>query len=147
MVDKLGPMEKMSILPPPISLNNPRRIFRKKIPPNHRRTLDILLTRSRITNLGVFVLSCFAFISFVYNLTSYFSYPSPTQYTPQWSHMSTIARSPALQSLNHLIIVPGHSIWKGSNPTLRMEEDEWFLEPWQRGGGRISAFVSHITRG
>ncbi|KAG6821023.1 hypothetical protein H0H93_007913 [Arthromyces matolae] len=40
-----------------------------------------------------------------------------------------------------------HAIWKGIDPDLRLNEDQWILEPYQTGGGRVSAFFAHILRG
>ena len=41
---------------------------------------------------------------------------------------STISRSPAVQALDHLVIVPGHAIWWGTTSSSRLDEDEWILE-------------------
>ncbi|KAL1747074.1 hypothetical protein HDZ31DRAFT_80770 [Schizophyllum fasciatum] len=38
-------------------------------------------------------------------------------------------------------MVPGHSIWKGTDP------DQWVLEPYQRAGNRIAALIKHIEIG
>ncbi|KAJ8521192.1 hypothetical protein ONZ45_g2079 [Pleurotus djamor] len=50
-------------------------------------------------------------------------------------------------ALKHLIIVPGHSIWRGASAADRLNEDDWILEPYQRGGGRVAAFYDHIAKG
>ncbi|KAH9858594.1 hypothetical protein C2E23DRAFT_799272, partial [Lenzites betulinus] len=42
-------------------------------------------------------------------------------------------------------MVPGHAIWKGASLDARFDEDQWVLEPYQRGGGRIAAFFKHIA--
>lgn len=137
----------MSVLPTPVSLSKQRRVFRRNLPTAQRRTLDLLLTRSRVTNLGILILSLFAAISFLYNLSFYFSRPYRL-----WNNLpiginSTLSRPKFVHDLNHLIIVPGHSIWRGSDPNLKLDEDEWLLESYQKGGGRISAFVNHIAHG
>lgn len=139
----------MSTLPVPITYTKHKRIFRRNASITHRRTLNVLLTQARVTNLGLVLLSSFAFLSFLYNMNVYFSYPRDSLHanTAPLSILSTLSRPKSVQNLNHLIIVPGHSIWKGSNPDLRMNEDEWLLEPYQKGRGSVSAFVSHITRG
>jgi len=49
--------------------------------------------------------------------------------------------------LHHLIIVPGHAIWKGSDPQKRTQDSEWILESYQKGGGRVQAFYDHIAAG
>jgi len=141
---------EMSNLPAPVSYSKQRRVFtRITLPVAHRWTLDVLLTRARVTNLGLIILSTFASLSFLYNLSFFFSYPqSPASWRAEpLSIISTLSRPKSFRDLDHLIIVPGHSIWKGSNADLRLHEDEWLLEPYQKGGGRVSAFVSHIVRG
>lgn len=62
-------------------------------------------------------------------------------------HIQRIVRPEYARNLNHLIVVPGHAIWKGSRPELRMDDNEWVLEPYQKGKGRVRAFFSHIVRG
>ncbi|KAI5822915.1 hypothetical protein K523DRAFT_287430 [Schizophyllum commune Tattone D] len=44
-------------------------------------------------------------------------------------------------------MVPGHSIWKGTDPEQRFSEDQWVLEPYQKGGKRLSALIKHIEIG
>lgn len=61
--------------------------------------------------------------------------------------MSTISRPKSLQDLNHLVIVPGHAIWHGTDASSRLDEDNWILEPYQRHGGRVDTFFQHIARG
>ena len=136
------------MLPTPVSSSKKRRVFLR----NHRdptSQLDILLTRARITNLGLIVLSSFTALSFLYNLSIYFSHRQDHWYTgkPPLSILSTLSRPAATQDLDHLIIVPGHAIWKGSKPYLMKNEDEWILESYQKGEGRIFAFIDHISRG
>lgn len=138
----------LSDLPAPVSYSKHRRIFRRNAPVTTHRTIDVLLARARVTNLGFIILSSFAVLSFLYNLHLHFSYYPPESWrAPPLSITSTLSRPKSFRELNHLIIVPGHSIWKGSDPDLRLDEDEWLLEPYQKGGGRVSAFVSHIARG
>lgn len=139
----------MSMLPAPISYAKHRRIFRRNGSVTQRRTLDVLLSQARVTNLGLVLLSSLAFLSFLYNINVYFSYPRGSWHPSAipLSILSTLSRPRSIQGLNHLIVVPGHSIWKGSNPDLRMNEDEWILEPYQKDVGSVSAFVSHIARG
>lgn len=118
----------------------------------HVSRTDFLLTRARVTNLGLLLLAGFATLSFLLNLGFYFS---PTRRTPYvrspYVHpngiWSTLHRDDTLLRLNHLIIVPGHAIWRGIDAGRRFEDDEWVLETYQRGGGRVSAFVQHIEQG
>ncbi|CAA7259181.1 unnamed protein product [Cyclocybe aegerita] len=41
-------------------------------------------------------------------------------------------------------MVPCHAIWKGSDSWLN--EDDWILESYQKGPGRVKAFYEHIAR-
>lgn len=118
-------------------------------PSNFQGILRLLRTRSRLTNLGVLLLSAFASLSFIYNLSFVFSSPFYNTHidsTPS-SILSTIERNATLTSLDHLIIVPGHAIWTGITPEQVWDEEFWTLEDYQRGGGRTSAFVDHIKQG
>lgn len=137
------------MLPTHVSSQQRRSFTRNSI--GHRRTIDLLLARARVTNLGFLLLVSFAALSFLYNLSFYFSSPHSTtqkldgnSHNPPSSILSTISHD---QTLQNLIIVPGHGIWKGGNPEQRLNEDEWILEPYQKGGTRVSAFFSHISQG
>ncbi|KAG6812541.1 hypothetical protein H0H92_002310 [Tricholoma furcatifolium] len=110
------------------------------------KTLDVLFSRARVTNLGVVLLILFAVLSFLCNIR-FLYFHRPSGHTDSSALLSTISRDPAVRNLNHLIVVPGHAIWKGTNPELRLREDQWVLEPYQMGGGRVSAFFAHIFRG
>ncbi|EIN12102.1 hypothetical protein PUNSTDRAFT_99521 [Punctularia strigosozonata HHB-11173 SS5] len=66
---------------------------------------------------------------------------------PYLERIHSIARPEWTDLINHLVIVPGHAIWTGTDPRMRLSESEWVLEPYQQGGGRIRAFFSHIVRG
>lgn len=137
------------MLPPPISFSK-RRQFRKLGLGNathpRTKTIDLLLTRSRITNLALGLILLFAAFSFSFNLSYYLSAsPGAISYphgAPS-SILSTLSRDRHAH-LGHLIIVPGHAIWKGTDAERRLEDDEWILEPYQRGGQRVAAFFSHI---
>lgn len=138
----------MSILPGPASYSKQRRVFRRSnVPISQTRTLDILFSRARITNLGFLVLASFAFVSFIYNLYLYSSRIRGSSAHSPHSILSTLSRPKGISDIDHLIIVPGHSIWTGSDPALKATEDQWLLEPYQEGGGRVAAFLSHIVRG
>jgi hypothetical protein len=58
-----------------------------------------------------------------------------------------VARPAYAQYLDHLIIVPGHSVWKGATPDSAAREDAWALEDFQRGKGRHATFLEHIEKG
>lgn len=112
-----------------------------------------------MTNLGLLLLASVAALSFLLNVVFYLSSggdhgrslkkppPKTSPHAKPSSILSTIQRDPALSSLSHLIIVPGHAIWKGTDPARRLDEDDWVLEPYQHGGGRVDAFYDHIATG
>ncbi|KAL6305768.1 hypothetical protein BKA93DRAFT_776649 [Sparassis latifolia] len=138
------------MLPFPVSLSGRHQYPRQKSR-SHRSTKDVLLTQSRVTNLGLLLLASLTAISLLFNLRFYFSAsrnPLPYQFVPTAnSILSTIQRDRAVSVLDHLIIVPGHAVWKGTNAERKLDDDEWILEPYQRGGGPVSAFYKHITTG
>ncbi|KAL4080180.1 hypothetical protein V8B97DRAFT_707335 [Scleroderma yunnanense] len=127
-----------------------RNRFHSLLPSGLQGTLRYLRTRSRITNLGVLLLAAFASLSFIYNLSFVFSspfYDAYLKYSTPSSILATIERNETLTSLDHLIIVPGHAIWTGIRPEHAWDEEFWTLEEYQKGGGRISAFMDHIKQG
>ena len=108
----------------------------------HHRVLDALTRRSRLTNLGVFLLTGLCAVSLLANLWLL----APPLLPPQ-SHLTafTTAIWPATRkNLDHLIIVPCHSIWQGTDSWS--DEKDWLLEPYQRGPGRVRAFYQHISQ-
>ena len=58
----------------------------------------------------------------------------------------TIERDPRFTELDHLILVPGHAIWTGHDPSIVREDDDWILEPMQKGGS-VKTYISHIMEG
>lgn len=125
---------------------------------DYRATLRSLSGRSRLTNLGVLLLIGFGCISFLYNLAFIFSSSSTSPYASggfvgyapapaPGSILATIRRDATLERLSHLVIVPGHAVWSGSRRDEALDEGFWTLEDYQRGGGRVSAFVDHIKHG
>lgn len=137
------------MLPLPVSFSTTRLSRRLSGPRHYRSTRDILLTRARITNLGFLILAGFAALSFLLNLIWYFSSSDDHSYEGPYAAprgiWETLDRGHALEDLDHLIMVPGHAIWKGTSVETRLDEEQWVLEPYQRGGGRISAFFRHIV--
>ena len=132
------------MLPSPVLTRYHRKPLRPAGRPGHTR-LDSLTRRSRITNLGVFLLAgCFA-ISFFLNLRFWAFHHSlyPSQQSSRLQ-FATIDRPNIRNELDHLIIVPCHSIWRGSNSWL--EDKDWILESYQQGVGRVNAFYEHIAR-
>lgn len=136
------------MLPTPVSFSK-RRTFRRNATAPRRKLIDVLLARARLTNLGVVLLGFVAALSLISNVRFWFFPPtySRSAYGTPIGILATISRNKSLQNLDHLIIVPGHAIWKGADPELRSNEDEWVLEPYQRGGGRVTAFFGHILKG
>lgn len=128
------------MLPSPVTFPRGRTFQRRNVLAPRRRILETLLTRARVTNLALFLLATFAAFSFLLNLAFYFSTDSSRG--PD-SILATIDEN--ARHLNHLVIVPGHAIWKGTNADLRLEEDQWILEAYQKGKGRIAAFFKHIA--
>lgn len=122
---------------------------------DYRAGLRSLSGRSRLTNLSVLLLTAFGCVSVFYNLAFIFSsstYPYASGvgfvgYAPPGSILATIRRDETLERLSHLIVVPGHAIWSGSKPDEVLDEESWTLEDYQRGGGRVAAFVDHIKQG
>ncbi|KAF9231405.1 hypothetical protein BU15DRAFT_56157 [Melanogaster broomeanus] len=148
------------MLPTPVSssVESTRRgVFlydrRRSRSSDYRAGLRSLRGRSRFTNLCVLLLATFGCLSFIYNLAFIFSAPTYQlsdgliSYAPPSSILATIERDETLQNLSHLIIVPGHAIWSGFKPEQALDEDFWTLEQYQRGGGRLSAFIDHVRHG
>ncbi|KAF9219610.1 hypothetical protein BS17DRAFT_716987 [Gyrodon lividus] len=143
------------MLPTPVSVSNStrreyqyrdrRRRSRSLLLLDSRPTFRSLFTRSRLTNLAVLLLATFGCVSFIYNLAVIFSDSTP--FTPPKSILDTIQRNETLQNLSHLILVPGHAIWSGSQPEHALDEDFWTLQDYQKGGGTLSALVDHLRRG
>ena len=142
------------MLPSPVS-SNQRRIskhirLRSFSLSDFKRALSLLRARSRFTNLSILLLTAFGCICFLYNLAFIFSSSTSSyvlNYNPPPSILATIARNSTLEGLSHLVVVPGHAIWTGAQLDQVLDEDRWVLEEYQRGGGRIAAFVEHIRRG
>lgn len=112
--------------------------------------------RSRVTNLGVALLTCALIISLLFNTRS------RKVYVPVVSNVQSAEERPAFNihlrdsvpaypgaqesPLTHLVIVAGHAIWKGDDPALIMNDTSWLLEDYQRGGS-VKTFVKHIEEG
>ena len=59
---------------------------------------------------------------------------------------ATINRDPRIERLDHLVMVPGHAIYTGSDPGKVEEDGEWVLEPMQRDGS-VRTFIKHVEEG
>ncbi|KAJ6497821.1 hypothetical protein C8R45DRAFT_822664 [Mycena sanguinolenta] len=111
-----------------------------------RRTT--LLNRSRATNLAVLSLAALACISLLLNVHFYFSSDAQSPSISPWNRLASL---PELQhNLNHLIVVPGHGIWKGTNPSpdFRTRLDDWSFETFQTRPEprRLEVFFQHISK-
>jgi hypothetical protein len=134
------------MLPKPVSFGK-QRAFRRFVSPR-RRVLDVLLTRSRATNLAVVLLCAVCAASLLSNLYLYAtSWPKLPQISSAAAVFSTVHRPHKHSRLNHLIVVPCHAIWRGVDAASRLDEDDWVLEPYQKGSKRIAAFYDHIAQG
>ena len=112
---------------------------------------DVLLTRARVTNLGLCLLAAFAALSLLINLGYYFSSSLDSHliygYLSPHTILETVEHDSHLQVLNHLVVVPGHAIWKGTSGKNVLDDENWHLEPFQRGGPSVQAIYNHIARG
>ncbi|KAF7298132.1 hypothetical protein HMN09_01034600 [Mycena chlorophos] len=104
-----------------------------------------LLARSRATNLAVLGLAFIAGLSLLLNLQLYYF---PSAHDSPNSSLSLLASLPKLQdNLEHLIVVPGHAIWLGRDPSLRAEPSEWAFQSYQasQDSSRLDVFFQHIA--
>lgn len=116
-----------------------------------------LRSRTRLTNLGVAVLSLVLSVSLLLNLRTYrathvlgsdgigVSLWSAQAGTPP-SIERTINRDPRFQELDHLIMVPGHAIWVGNDVEAIEDDDQWVLQSMQKGGS-VKSYIRHIEKG
>ena len=123
-----------------------------------RNLLNVLFTRSRITNLGFITLSSITAVSLLLNFFHYLentawsgNSPGADTLTYQLSdendNSQSAIRESWTESLDHLIIIPGHAVWKGIDPEKRTQDSEWILEPYQKGTGKTQVFWEHIAAG
>ncbi|KAF8348176.1 hypothetical protein F5887DRAFT_1254581 [Amanita rubescens] len=103
-----------------------------------------LRSRARLSNAGLFSLLSLLALSLLCNLALYIPHHATD---PLPVLLAAIKRHDSTENLTHLIIVPGHAIWTGTDPNLRLSEDQWLLESYQKGKGRLAAFFAHISRG
>jgi len=123
-----------------------------------RNLLNVLSTRSRITNLGFIALSSITAVSLLLNFFHYLENTASSgnslgadiltyQLSDENDDSQSTIREPWTESLDHLIIIPGHAIWKGIDPEKRTQDSEWILEPYQKGTGKTQVFWEHIAAG
>ena len=146
------------MLPSPILTRRPRTIHSHSHRLAVRNLLNLLVARSRLTNLALVILSSVTAISLLLNLFHYLGKtPSPEdslgtysltyQLSDENDDSQNAIRESWTESLDHLIIVPGHAIWKGVDPEKRTQDSEWILEPYQKGTGKTQVFWEHIATG
>lgn len=108
-----------------------------------------LLTRSRITNLGAIIFACILAISLFSNLRYAFLLSRAAQRftTTPALIADTVSYNDSISTLDHLIIVAGHAIWKGGAPADYTKDPSWVMDAAQTGHGNPSAFYAHIAKG
>ncbi|KAF8633638.1 hypothetical protein AX15_001325 [Amanita polypyramis BW_CC] len=119
-------------------------VWRAMIPLPVSTTSPRLRSRARLSNAGLLLLLSLLTLSLLFNVTFYVS---PRAIDPLPHLLTAIPHDDTRETLTHLIIVPGHAIWTGIDPNQRLSEDQWLLEPYQKGKGRLAAFFAHISRG
>src|SRR6266705_3145429 len=134
------------MLPAPVSFQRRGGIL------NHSpRTLSKLLRApTRLTNLGALLLSSLLTFSLLLNFRSFYLDSPTIQNAPPLLRSIVEAlpeRRPSASGLDHLVIVPGHSIWIGAREEDAEVEDSWLLASYQKGRRRPTVFRAHISRG
>lgn len=156
---------------PTLSRGKARIYFPSHSPQNTSSAYQLfnhLRSRTRLTNLAVFLLALALAGSLLLNV----QYLYPAQYTrarvkgstppidgwrdiatPDQLHSgvplsieTTVERDTRYTELDHLIMVPGHAIWVGNDVARITDDDQWILEPMQKGGS-VRTYVKHIEEG
>ena len=142
-----------------LPLSRRRRIYSHSHRSAYRNLLDALLTRSRLTNLGLVFISSITFLSLLFNFHHYLDHSTASsrdyhrtdtlkyQLLDDNDNSQSLIREPWTEALDHLIVVPGHAIWRGADPKKRTEDSEWILKPYQKGTGKTQVFWEHIAAG
>jgi hypothetical protein len=133
---------------------------------SNRSILHQLRARTRLTNLAVLLLISTMGCSLLLNAAYVLSGPVRPGYSrahnsESWIELSTaeqvrsgiplsiettIERDARFVELDHLVMVPGHAIWVGHDPSRVEMDEEWVLEPMQRGGS-VKTYLKHIRQG
>lgn len=146
------------MLPSPVLTRLHRTPLSRPHRPVVRDLLNVLLTRSRVTNLGLIILSSLTAFSLLLNLFHYIDDTSPShtslgtdtltyRFSDENDDSQNVIRESWAEPLDHLVVVPGHAVWKGVDPEKRAQDSEWILEPYQKGSGRTQVFWEHILTG
>ncbi|GAA5859454.1 hypothetical protein JCM1840_004623 [Sporobolomyces johnsonii] len=112
--------------------------------------LAFLTQRARTTNLAVLLLAAVTAISLIANLRfsighEVFPHRLPSSPSVPLSIRATLPTPHS--NLKHLVMVPGHAIWEGCDASHATTDQDWLLEPFQRGRGMVKTYLKHITKG
>ncbi|GAA97517.1 uncharacterized protein L969DRAFT_119958 [Mixia osmundae IAM 14324] len=110
--------------------------------------LNLLSARARVTNLAVLVLGAITMVSLIVNISHFSAIEHDLSDDLKTSRIPLSIRStlqPAAVQLRHMIMVPGHAIWTGSDGLRAYEDSQWVLEDMQKGG-HVKTYVKHIAR-
>lgn len=156
-VTAVSTASKSQMLPSPVLARRHRTFHSHSHRSAFRNALDTLFTRSRLTNLGLVILCMITAASLLLNVFHYLKTAQPGsslgtdtltyQLSDETDDSQNVMRESWTESLDHLIIVPGHAIWKGVDPDKRTQDSEWILEPYQKGAGKTRVFWEHIATG
>ncbi|KAL7005848.1 hypothetical protein EMMF5_004584 [Cystobasidiomycetes sp. EMM_F5] len=120
-----------------------------------------LTARSRTTNLAVLLLLTILSVSLLYNVKFYLhehplkgerdrlpfsiraTMPLPQQNTGLVSGSGGKASS-IPDDLNHMILVPGHSVWQGRLRSEADDSSQWILQKGQQNS--VKTFIRHIIK-
>ncbi|WOO79454.1 putative protein [Vanrija pseudolonga] len=141
------------------------------LPLSASRAMTALRTRTRLTNLAVLILLSITGVSLLTNMSYMLSgwTPAPPSAVSlsraawdEWDELAssdmlhsgrppsvetTITRDSRMADVDHLIMVPGHAVWTGHDPSVAaIHDDDWVLEHYQKGGS-VQTYVGHIERG
>lgn len=136
----------------PIPISAKRKQFRRVDLP-HRQITSRLLRPARATNLALLLLISACFISLFFNLLQWYRAPTTqdgwgsNDLLQAFSSLYGTPRPSNFKSVNHLVMVPCHAIWNGTDVASRLNDNDWLLETYQKGGNRVVAFFEHISRG
>jgi hypothetical protein len=136
------------MLPAPVSFQRRGGILKH----SPRSLSKLLRGPARLTNLGALLLSSLLAFSLLLNFR-FFYLVSPTIQNASSSPLlrsiveALPERRPSASGLDHLVIVPGHSIWIGARAEDAEVEDSWLLASYQKGRRRPTVFRAHISRG
>ncbi|WFD00423.1 hypothetical protein MYAM1_003172 [Malassezia yamatoensis] len=115
-----------------------------------------LAARSRVTNLGVVMMTFALVVSLMLNMrhtTRIVHVPvaqsSGVECPERFGNVRSVL--PVLPGygkvkLTHLVMVAGHAVWKGDPSASITDENNWFLEEYQRNGS-VNTFLQHIETG